>query len=412
MVLLRKHGKVLLVTAHFRTLKHKDMKKILLYGLLIALGSQVLAAENEPVKSKPKFTLGGDGIYLKDSTWRIGGYAGITMSQVALYQWAPGGSNNFAFLVSANLYANYKKGNWFCDNGFDAKWGMVANGLIRKSALAKRNFQKNIDYIAIKTNMGYEVSKALFVGFRFSAESQITRSYDYSLTDTSGGRFRRFTISKFGAPAIITIGPGITWKPKEYFTLFISPVGGKMTFVTKDRPMRDTTTALDGTLVDNYYNDVDETRFGLQAGKSFMGELGLDLDLLFQKDIVKNVNWKSHLNVYVTYMNKNYNTELPNYYSDQDSLGYMSIKPETKHIPVVRWDNDIIFKVNKFLSATLNTRFVYQYNAQVPIDTKNNQTKAKGPDGITDTDKAGSTISAFNKLQIYEQFGIGLAFKF
>ena len=137
-----------------------------------------------------------------------------------------------------------------------------------------------------------------------------------------------------------------------------------------------------------------------------------DLDLLFQKDIVKNVNWKSHLNVYVTYMNKNYNTELPNYYSDQDSLGYMSIKPETKHIPVVRWDNDIIFKVNKFLSATLNTRFVYQYNAQVPIDTKNNQTKAKGPDGITDTDKAGNTISAFNKLQIYEQFGIGLAFKF
>lgn len=388
------------------------MKKILLYGLLIALGSQVLAAENEPAKTKPKFTLGGDGIYLKDSTWRIGGFAGVTLSQVALYQWAPGGSNNFSFMLNGNVYANYKKGKIVWENSFDAKWGMVANGLIRKAALAKRNFQKNIDIIALKTNVGYEVSKSLYVGFKIAAESQITRSYDYSLTDTSGGRFRKYTISKFGAPAVLTIGPGLTWKPKDYVTVFFSPVGGKMTFVTKDRILRDTTKAIDGTFVDNYYNDVDETRFGLQAGKAFMGELGLELDVLFQKDIIKNVNWKSHLNVFVTYLNKAYNTEMPNYYSNEDSLGFVSIAPTTKHIPVIRWDNDIVFKVNKWLSATLNTRFVYQYNAQVPIDKINNADKTKGADGITDKDKAGNTINAFNKLQIFQQFGVGLAFKF
>ncbi len=388
------------------------MKKYLLYIMVLAASLSVAAQDSTTTKKKPKINLSGDGIYLRDSTWKIGGFAGLTLSQVALYQWAPGGSNNFSFMLNGNVYANYKKGKIVWENSFDSKWGMVANGLIRKAALAKRNFQKNIDIIALKTNVGYEVTKQLYVGFKAAAESQITRSYDYSLTDTSGGRFRRYTISKFGAPAVLTIGPGLTWKPKDYVTVFFSPVGGKMTFVTKDRVQRDTTKAIDGSFVDNYYNDVDETRFGLQAGKAFMGELGLELDVLFQKDIVKNVNWKSHLNVFVTYLNKAYNTEMPNYYSEQDSLGFISIAATTKHIPVIRWDNDIVFKVNKWLSATLNTRFVYQYNAQVPIDKINNADKTKGADGITDKDKAGNTINAFNKLQIFQQFGVGLAFKF
>ena len=68
---------------------------------------------------------------------------------------------------------------------------------------------------------------------------------------------------------MLTIGPGLTYKPKEYFTLFFSPVEGKMTFVTKDSPGRDTTTALDGTKTDAYYKNIDETRFGLKRGDFF-----------------------------------------------------------------------------------------------------------------------------------------------
>ena len=144
-----------------------------------------------------------------------------------------------------------------------------------------------------------------------------------------------------------------------------------------------------------------------------MGELGWELDLLFQKDIVKNVNWKSHLNVFGAYLNGSYNTELPKYYADQDSVGLITISESNKYIPVVKWENDIIFKVNKWLSATLSTKFVYQYNAKVPIDVrKNNEGNKKGPDGITDKDKFGNTVAGFNKLQIFEQFGIGISVKF
>ncbi|MFN8322196.1 MAG: DUF3078 domain-containing protein [Chitinophagales bacterium] len=388
------------------------MRKSLLFVLLSMILTVAMAQQDTVKPKKPKLVLGGDGIYLRDSSWKIGGYLGVVVSQTALYQWGPGGSNNFAFLIGASMYANHKKGKLIWDNSLDAKWGMVANGLIRSKSLAKSNLQKNIDLLAIKSMVGYSVTDQLYAAARIGFESQFTPTYDYSLTDTVNGEFRRYTISKFAAPAVLTLGPGLTWKPKGWFTLFFSPVEGKMTFVTKDSPGRNNDTLPDGSFTNAYYTNVDETRFGLKKGDYFMGELGWELDVLFQKDIVKNVNWKSHLNVFGAYLNASYNTAMPTYYSAQDSMGVVTIADNTKHIPVVKWDNDIVFKVNKWLSATLSTRFVYQYNAQTPVDKYKNETKAKGPDGITDKDKYGKTVSGYNKLQIFEQFGIGLAFKF
>ncbi len=351
-------------------------------------------------------------IQLKDTAWKIGGFAGISLSQVALYQWAPGGTNNFAFLFSGNFFTKYKKNKLSWESNLDLKWGMVANGLIRNASLARKNLQKNIDLIQFNSNFGYQVTKSLYVSTRLGFESQFTRSYDYTLTDTVSGRFRRLTISRFGAPAMLTLGPGMSWKPKPWFTLFFSPVQGKMTFVSADREKRDTATNADGSFTDNYYNDVDETRFGLKAGSSFMGELGAELDIMFQKDIVKNVNWKSRLNVFVTYLNKEYNTLIPTYNNDTQLPDFIVLSESSKHIPVIKWDNDIVFKINKFLSATLSTRFVYQYNAQLPVDREDNQTKEKGPDGVTDIWPDGTPKVKHNSLQIFQQLGIGLSYKF
>ncbi len=378
----------------------------------VAIGATIAVSKEK--KKKPLKIWNSDGIYLRDSTWKIGGFIGLTISQTALYQWGPGGNNNFAFMFATSLYANYKNksGTMICDNSLDAKWGMVANGLIRNKALARSNLQKNIDIFAIKSSFGYQIHKSLYFGARLGFESQFTPSYDYSLTDTANGGFRRYTVSKFAAPAVLTVGPGLTYKPKDFFTLFFSPVEGKMTFVTPDNPGRDTTTRPDGKYYDTYYKNVDETRYGLKRGNFFMGELGWELDLLFQKDIVKNVNWKSHLNIFGAYMNANFNTSLPTYYAAQDSMGFATISSSNKHIPVIKWDNDIVFKVNTWLSATLSCKFVYQYNALVPLDTRKNDTNKKGPDGITDKDKNGVTILGYNKLQIFEQFGLGLSFKF
>jgi len=196
------------------------------------------------LKHKVVAKLGGDGIYLRDSTWKVGGFAGVTISQTALYQWAPGGSNNFSFLIGASGYANYKKKKIEWSNNLDIKYGMVANGLIRSAGLASRNFQKNIDVLQIASNIGYQVKKELYISAKLGFLSQFSKSYDYAQTDTTRGRFRKYTVSKFGAPAILTIGPGLTYKPTDYLTIFFSPAEGKMTFVTKDDPSHGDTTGI------------------------------------------------------------------------------------------------------------------------------------------------------------------------
>ncbi len=389
------------------------MKKgLLLSMLLLIIGAAMAQDSIPPVKKKIKPVFGGDGVYLRDSTWKIGGYAGILLNQTALYQWGPGGFNSFSFTLGGNFYANYKKGKLIADNSLDAKWGMIAVGLIRNKALAQTNLQKNVDVLAIKSLVGYEVSKSLYIAAKLGFESQFSPTYDYSQTDTAKGEFRRYAVSKFAAPAVLTIGPGLTYKPKDFFTMFFSPVEGKMTFVSQDSPGKNTDTLPDGRYSDSYYSTIDETRFGLKRGDYFMGELGWELDLLFQKDIVKNVNWKSHLNIFGAYLNASYNTVMPTYYADQDSLGSSNISESTKHIPVIKWDNDIVFKVNKWLNATLSVKLAYQYNALVPIDTRKNSDGSKGADGAPDIDKFGTSIRSFNKIQIFEQFGIGLTAKF
>lgn len=395
-----------------RTKTQPEMKHLLLFILLFSASISVFAQQTtipDTVIVKPvsKFKLGGDGVYLRDSAWKVGGFLGLTFSQTALYQWGPGGSNNLSFLGSANIYANYKKGKALWQNSLDIKYGEVANGPIKTSDLAMRNFQKNIDLIEYKTNLGYEVTKVLYVSILADFASQFTPSYDYSLTDTSNGRFRKYTTSKFAAPLTINIGPGLTWKPKPFFTLYFSPIEGKMIYVTGTQKDTNTVTSADQPLTpaeqpNIYYTGINPTRFGLNEGTHFGASLGAELDIVFQKDIVKNVNWKSHLNIYAAYVNNNYNTVMPSYNANDSTEGTRNIKASTKSIPQVKWDNDFVFKINKILSATLSTRFVYQYNAQVAIE-KN---------GITELDKNGVPILGFNKLQIFEQFGIALAMKF
>ena len=397
------------------------MKKSLLLGILtIVLATCAMAQTDTSFAVRPKDTivvrkvnrkqflaLNGDGLYFRDSTWKIGGFLGFNLSQTALYQWGPGGSNNLSMLFTGNFYALYKKGKVSWDTHLDMKYGMVANGLIREQSLAQRNLQKNIDVLELNTNIGYNLTDHLYFSGKVDFLSQFSPTYDYSQTDTAGGKFKRYVVSKFAAPAILTFGPGFTWKPKDYFTMFFTPAEGKVTFITgalKDTAKSDPNSS--------YYYGVDPTRFGLNAGTTYSAAVGAEIDILFQKDIVKTINWKSHLNVFISYYNNNYNVTMP-YYNGSDSLMTTTkVSIANEHIPVVTWDNDIVFKLYKFLTATLSTRFVYQYNAVTPVDKLHNGTGAKGPDGLTDVDKTGAPILTYNKLQIFEQFGVGLSFKF
>lgn len=331
------------------------MKRTLLLFTTTLLSTILLAQEADTTKA-----------------WKFNGYAGITFSQIVFYQWIPGGLNSLAFVLDANGSANYKKGKHSWDNSITAKWGMTALGYYRKNLKTKFPFKKSDDLLDITSKYGYNIAKNLDFGVLLNFKSQFSNGFQY-FADSSRSDIAKYNennkrvISHFLAPAYMTLGVGIDYKPVDYFSLYVSPLTGKMTIVQK------------------FPNDtaINEFNYGVDSGKVVKPQMGAYIRIGFQKDIVKNVNYKTQLEVFLTYTDKD---------------GYKAPAGLPYGGPVdIDWQNDLIFKVNKFLSATLSWRLVYDHRALVPVD-KDFDYK---PDAVTT-----------RGIQIREAFGLSLSYKF
>lgn len=337
----------------------------------------------------------------KDSTWRFAGFLGLSGSQAAYYQWVPG--NQFALSINFNVfaYANYKKGKWSWNNNLDAKYGLVALGRYRSVPDRKYPFKKSDDLLQLNSLAGYEVSKGLDVSLLMNFKTQFGGGYTYKL-DSNGKEYSKTLTSKFLAPAFLKIGPGITYKPVDYFTLFFSPITADFTFVDRSE------VRLRNVPDEDRLQRVNETAFGLEQGKSVLVTAGAYLKANFQKDIVKNINYKTQLEVYYDYT---YPSTI------KDSVGISlynekiidnaALKKEAQQQVDVDWQNDVVFKVNKFISATLFWRIKYRWRELVPVDDNKDgfQDQATLPDGT-------SIPKTRRGVQIAEVFGLGFSYKF
>ena len=137
------------------------------------------------------------------------------------------------------------------------------------------------------------------------------------------------------------------YKPSDAFYLFLSPLTGKSTFV------------LDDSLSN-------AGAFGVDPGKNMRNEFGGFLKMAFTKDIWKNVTLNSKLDLFSNYAEEPQNID-------------------------VNWEVLVSMKVNKFLSANINTRLIYD------DDTKY-------------IDEEGVERGA--RVQFKEVLGIGLSYKF
>lgn len=337
----------------------------------------------------------------KDSSWKFAGYAGISASQAAYYQWVPGNQFALSFNINAFGYANYKKGKWSWDNSLDAKYGMVALGRYKSVPDRKYPFKKSDDLLQLNSTAGYAVAKGLDISLLLNFKTQFGGGYTYKL-DSTGREYSKTLTSKFLAPAFMKIGPGITYKPVDYFTLFFSPVTADFTFVDRSE------VRLQNVPIADRLQRVNETAFGLQPGKSVLVSAGAYLKVNFQKDIVKNVNYKTQLEVYYDYTYP---------FTIKDSVGVSlykekiidnaALRKEARQQVDVDWQNDLIFKVNKFISASLFWRIKYRWRELVPVDDNR--------DGFQDTvaQPDGTTVPRTRRgVQIAEVLGIGFSYKF
>jgi hypothetical protein len=110
--------------------------------------------------------------------------------------------------------------------------------------------------------------------------------------------------------------------------------------------------------------------FGVKPGEKSRGEFGSYLTAQFKKDIMENVNFESKIQLFSNY------TQNPEYID-------------------VNWENALLMKINKYLSASLINQLIYDEDIDIPT-----------------FDEDGNQIGAGPKVQFKNIFGVGFTYKF
>lgn len=300
------------------------MKKIMLVILFIPIAC--ISAIGQVIDSPNP--LGIDTV----KNWKTVGKAALNFSQVSLTNWAEGGVSSMAGNFIFGFNANNKQGKHIWDNSFQFEYG-----------IAKTNDEPNrktLDQIYLSSKYGYELHKPWYLSALFDFRTQSAKGYNFPNTVNY--------ISRFMAPGYINAALGFDYKPQNNFSLFLSPISAKLTFVMDDS----LSTA---------------GAFGVDRGKKFRAEAGAYVKVVYvKKSLLKNVDFESRLDLFSSYTNKPQNID-------------------------VNWDVKFDLKVNKFLQASVGGTLKYDDDIKY-VDTAR---VVHGP-----------------RTQVREFLGIGLLFIF
>jgi hypothetical protein len=273
-----------------------------------------------------------------DTAWKTKYEASLGFSQTSFTNWSAGGENALALNGMLNIYKTYAKGKVSWSNYLGLAYGV--NYQETEPKMRKTN-----DKINFLTKGGIYAWKNWDYAGLFEFRSQFDNGYNYPNTTVP--------ISKFMAPGYFQFSIGMNYKPVPFFSLFISPIGARLTVVndTELTHKKDDKGNLIGS-------------FGVVGDNTTLWQVGGSVNAVFKKDIMKNVNLMSKLDLFSDYRHNPQNI-------------------------VVGWENNILMNVNKYISLNLTTMLIYD-------------------DNINYTDKEGITHGP--RSQFRETFSIGFAY--
>ncbi len=288
--------------------------------------------------------------------WKIYGTTGLTINQASFSNWSSGGDNSISGTAILKFYADFAKGNSSVNTVLNLKYGIIKSG--------DGKLEKNDDLIELISQYNNKFSKNWVGSVQLNFTSQFAKGYDDAQKDEN-------YISQFMAPGYLSIAPGVSYKPVEYFSILISPVTAKTVFVL-DQGLADL-----GAFGVDKADTLADGSIDKGTGKNSKFKFGAVVEFYFKKEIMTDLALESRLNVFYSYL-QDYNI------------------PDGAAPIVFNWQTFINYKFNDWLSANLFVRLAY-----MPGDVK------------ISTDDAGVvTVTPLNKLQIKETFGIGLAYNF
>lgn len=292
------------------------MKKVSIFIVTMLFGLQIMAQDVAPA---PK-------------NWKTKLETNLGFSQTALSNWAAGGENTLAANGLFNYFADYTKGKFTWNNYFGAAYGIIKQESFN-------DWRKADDKLAFTSKAGIYAWKNWDYTALVDFKTQFAEGFKYPNDSVY--------ISKLFAPAYLQASIGLNYKPADYFSLFLSPIGTRFTIVNDQRLS-------------------DEGQFGVTPGEKMLFQAGASLNAMFKKDLFKNINLMSKLDLFSNYL-KN---------------------PENI---IVNWENLLQLKVNKYISTSIGAHLIYD-------------------DNIVSKDKEGNPIGP--QIQLKEGFTVGFAYTF
>lgn len=267
--------------------------------------------------------------------WTLLGNASVGFTQTALSNWAKGGESSLALLFMGKYTANYSKDKTRWENSAELRYGV--------NQTKSRGFEKNDNKIEIQSRFGYSAFKHWFYSAEINFKTQMAPGYNYP--DKSN------PISSFMAPGYLTFALGLDYKPNKDFSLFISPLTSKTTYV------RDTTS-------------IKPKNYGLEPGTKKLWEPGTIIKSAWHKKLTDNILYDTKEEFF-----NNYRYTFEKFSFD--------------------WEQTLTMQVNHYLSAMIRTELIYDYNTKFPVH-----------------DTSGNEIGRKPMWQFKELFNIGFNYKF
>lgn len=233
------------------------------------------------------------------SRWDTGAWFTLNGSQASYRNWAQGGVNNVTGIGTARFTAEYRHQRYIYNHSTNLRYG--------QSRINGNEFRKTDDEIRVRNQI-----RRLLDDERFSLIAQFNFTSQF---DIGKDRNNDIVVSKFMAPGYFIETVGFAYNPEASYQIDLG-ISMRQTVV------------LDTTL---------STRYGLNPGEQVRNEAGISFGVKAEREIFTNVVYSGQLETFSNLL-------------------------EPLSSTTVRFNNELIGKINDYLTANVGLSFLYDDN--------------------------------------------------
>ncbi len=336
--------------------------------------------------------------------WKYSGVIGLNANGTGMINWAAGGNNNIAGDIFGKFNVGYEKNNLSWDAVLDIDYGLTF--IDQKYDKT----QKTSDHLNFDTKFGWAFQPKWYLTVNAGFHTQFDLGRNYSGDDNFDP-----IISNILAPSYTDISVGFDYKPVDFFSLYMSPVSGRIsTAYVSDKVNEKYTQATDAVdlrqqLQESYgtwYFDKENNK----VYRNYRAELGLNIKAALNYKY-KDLTLMSNLSIFTPYQwDKVQMYQISGDHEDLDTYiteaTYQSLDADTKAFYAASGYRDNGRRFGNFdvdWNVTLSYQFLKVLNVTLYTDLKY-------VNGQMIADKDGN--NAHERVQFLGNLGIGVGYSF